>query len=137
MLSVLTSPAPVWGAAAPYRHLNSDISFSSGPFGDCKSLLGSSGGRRLGLLLGLPEMGEMSKQVRVDNWGVFFLQRLQSFFNKTDYCDLTLQFEGNVQLKVSSLNEVIFVVCKRSPRVFLCVMLSRFFHFLVKLNFCD
>lgn len=48
-------------------------------------------------------MGEGCKQVRVDNWGVFFLQRLQSFFNKTDYCDLTLQFEGNVQLKVHRL----------------------------------
>lgn len=48
----------------------------------------------------ISKMGEMSKQVRVDNWGVFLLQRLQTFFNKTDYCDLTLQFEGNVQLKV-------------------------------------
>ncbi|KAF5301604.1 hypothetical protein FQR65_LT08909 [Abscondita terminalis] len=48
-------------------------------------------------------MGEGSKQVRVDNWGIFFLQRLQMFFNKTDYCDLTLQFEGNVQLKVHRL----------------------------------
>ncbi|XP_018323314.1 centrosome-associated zinc finger protein CP190 [Agrilus planipennis] len=49
------------------------------------------------------KMGEGIKQVRVDNWGVFFLQRLQMFFNKTDYCDLTLQFEGNVQLKVHRL----------------------------------
>lgn len=48
-------------------------------------------------------MGDTSKQVRVDNWGTFFLQRLQLFFNKTDYCDLTLQFEGNVQLKVHRL----------------------------------
>lgn len=47
-------------------------------------------------------MGE-NKQVRVDNWGTFFLQRLQTFFNKTDYCDLTLQFDGNVQLKVHRL----------------------------------
>lgn len=47
-------------------------------------------------------MGD-SKQVRVDNWGTYFLQRLQQFFNKTDYCDLTLQFEGNVQLKVHRL----------------------------------
>ncbi|KAJ8917979.1 hypothetical protein NQ315_011432 [Exocentrus adspersus] len=50
-------------------------------------------------------MGE-NKQVRVDNWGTFFLQRLQLFFSKTDYCDLTLQFQGNVQLKVHRL-----VVC--------------------------
>lgn len=44
-----------------------------------------------------------NKQVRVDNWGTFFLQRLQVFFAKTDYCDLTLQFSGNVQLKVHRL----------------------------------
>ncbi|XP_050511489.1 centrosome-associated zinc finger protein CP190 isoform X2 [Diabrotica virgifera virgifera] len=44
-----------------------------------------------------------NKQVRVDNWGTFFLQRLQVFFAKTDYCDLTLQFDGNVQLKVHRL----------------------------------
>lgn len=43
------------------------------------------------------------KQVKVDNWGIFFLQRLHLFFSKTDYCDLTLQFEGNVQLKVHRL----------------------------------
>ncbi|KAJ8952872.1 hypothetical protein NQ318_006488 [Aromia moschata] len=48
-------------------------------------------------------MVEGSKQLRVDNWGIFFLQRLQMFFSKTDYCDLTLQFEGNVQLKVHRL----------------------------------
>lgn len=47
-------------------------------------------------------MGD-SKQVRLDNWGTYFLQKLQHFFNKTDYCDLTLQFEGNVQLKVHRL----------------------------------
>nr|XP_015839647.1 PREDICTED: centrosome-associated zinc finger protein CP190 [Tribolium castaneum] len=50
-----------------------------------------------------PKMGENTKQVRVDNWGIFFLQRLQMFFSKTDYCDMTLQFEGNVQLKVHRL----------------------------------
>ncbi|CAH1973010.1 unnamed protein product [Acanthoscelides obtectus] len=48
-------------------------------------------------------MGEGIKQVRVDNWGIYFLQRLQMFFSRTDYCDLTLQFEGNVQLKVHRL----------------------------------
>lgn len=47
-------------------------------------------------------MGE-SKQVKVDNWGIFFLQRLQHFFNKTYFCDLTLQFEDNAQLKVHRL----------------------------------
>nr|CAI5832036.1 unnamed protein product [Callosobruchus analis] len=48
-------------------------------------------------------MVEGIKQVRVDNWGIYFLQRLQMFFSRTDYCDLTLQFEGNVQLKVHRL----------------------------------
>lgn len=43
------------------------------------------------------------KSIRVDNWGMFFLQRLQQFFNKTDYCDLTLQFHDNSQLKVHRL----------------------------------
>lgn len=53
------------------------------------------------------KMGDVVKQVRVDNWGTFFLQKLQIFFNKTDYCDLTLQFQGNVQLKVFiSLNDL-------------------------------
>lgn len=47
-------------------------------------------------------MGEI-KSVKVDNWGVFFLQKLQNFFNKTDYCDLTLQFNDNSQLKVHRL----------------------------------
>lgn len=49
------------------------------------------------------KMGDTTKQVRVDNWAAYFLQRLQMFFSKTDYCDMTLQFEGNVQLKVHRL----------------------------------
>ncbi|KAI8434102.1 hypothetical protein MSG28_012246 [Choristoneura fumiferana] len=43
------------------------------------------------------------KQVKVDNWGIYFLQRLKHFFNRTDYCDLTLQFQDNAQLKVHRL----------------------------------
>lgn len=43
------------------------------------------------------------KSVKVDNWGVFFLQKLQHYFNKTEYCDLTLQFKDNCQLKVHRL----------------------------------
>lgn len=43
------------------------------------------------------------KQVKVDNWGIFFLQKLKNFFNRTDYCDLTLQFQDNTQLKVHRL----------------------------------
>lgn len=43
------------------------------------------------------------KLVKVENWGSFFLQKLQNFFNKTEYCDLTLQFNDNSQLKVHRL----------------------------------
>ncbi|XP_050668605.1 centrosome-associated zinc finger protein CP190 isoform X2 [Leptidea sinapis] len=43
------------------------------------------------------------KQVKVDNWGIYFLQKLKHFFNRTDYCDLTLQFQDNAQLKVHRL----------------------------------
>ncbi|KAJ0175227.1 hypothetical protein K1T71_009368 [Dendrolimus kikuchii] len=44
-----------------------------------------------------------SKLVKVDNWGIYFLQRLKNFFNRTDYCDLTLQFQDKAQLKVHRL----------------------------------
>ncbi|XP_039758392.1 centrosome-associated zinc finger protein CP190 [Pararge aegeria] len=44
-----------------------------------------------------------TRQVKVDNWGIYFLQRLKHFFNRTDYCDLTLQFQDNAQLKVHRL----------------------------------
>ncbi|KAK7793000.1 hypothetical protein R5R35_013181 [Gryllus longicercus] len=43
------------------------------------------------------------KQVKVDNWGIFFLQRLQQFFNRSEYCDLILQFSNNDQVKVHRL----------------------------------
>ncbi|CAG2060864.1 unnamed protein product, partial [Timema podura] len=39
------------------------------------------------------------KQVKVDNWGVFFLQRLQTFHSKGDFCDLILQFHSNECVK--------------------------------------
>ncbi|KAL7032720.1 hypothetical protein ACKWTF_007388 [Chironomus riparius] len=45
----------------------------------------------------------MLVMIKVDNWGTFFLQKLLNFFNKTDYCDLTLQFLDNSQLKVHRL----------------------------------
>lgn len=48
-------------------------------------------------------MSDDVKQVKVDNWGIYFLQRLKHFFNRTDYCDLTLQFQDNAQLKVHRL----------------------------------
>lgn len=48
-------------------------------------------------------MNEGNKQVKVDNWGIFFLQRLQQFFNRSEYCDLILQFSNNEQVKVHRL----------------------------------
>lgn len=41
-----------------------------------------------------------TRQVKVDNWGPFFLQRLQHFFNKNDFCDLTLLFSGDTKVQV-------------------------------------
>ncbi|PSN36179.1 hypothetical protein C0J52_12903 [Blattella germanica] len=43
------------------------------------------------------------KQVKVDNWGIFFLQRLQQLFAKNDHCDLVLQFNSNEKIKVHRL----------------------------------
>ena len=44
------------------------------------------------------------KPIRVDNWGIFVLSRLQSFFTKKEYCDLTLRFPArNAQIKVHRL----------------------------------
>ncbi|XP_014244488.1 centrosome-associated zinc finger protein CP190 [Cimex lectularius] len=43
------------------------------------------------------------KQLRVDNWAVFFLQRVQLLFAKGDHCDLTLKFQSGEELKVHRL----------------------------------
>ena len=44
------------------------------------------------------------KPIRVDNWGIFLLSRLQAYFQKKEYCDLTLRFpEKNAQIKVHKL----------------------------------
>ncbi|KAF6208574.1 hypothetical protein GE061_017032 [Apolygus lucorum] len=43
------------------------------------------------------------KTLRVDNWAVFFLQRLQLMFAKGDGCDLTLKFHTGQELKVHRL----------------------------------
>ena len=42
--------------------------------------------------------------IRVDNWGIFLLNRLQSYFQKKEHCDLTVRFPSkNAQIKVHSL----------------------------------
>ncbi|XP_071449665.1 uncharacterized protein [Hetaerina americana] len=43
------------------------------------------------------------KLLKVDNWGIFFLQRLQESFAKSNFCDLTLKFSGEAKLKVHRL----------------------------------
>lgn len=48
-------------------------------------------------------MDKPTKQLRVHNWSGIFLERLNEFYSKTDHCDVTLQFEGNAQLKVHRL----------------------------------
>merc|ERR1719220_3052991 len=42
--------------------------------------------------------------IRVDNWGIFLLSRLQNYFTKKELCDLTLRFPAqNAQIKVHKL----------------------------------
>ncbi|KAJ9594053.1 hypothetical protein L9F63_014530 [Diploptera punctata] len=43
------------------------------------------------------------KQVKVDNWGIFFLQRLQQLFIRSERCDLVLQFATKERIKVHRL----------------------------------
>ena len=40
------------------------------------------------------------QDVRVDNWGNYCLQRLQTMYDKGDYCDLTLRFHSSQEIKV-------------------------------------
>eukprot|EP00095_Tigriopus_kingsejongensis_P010052 maker-scaffold99_size374999-snap-gene-0.21 protein:Tk10052 transcript:maker-scaffold99_size374999-snap-gene-0.21-mRNA-1 annotation:"centrosome-associated zinc finger protein cp190" len=44
------------------------------------------------------------KPIRVDNWGIFLLSRLQTYFQKKELCDLTLRFpHQNAQIQVHKL----------------------------------
>ena len=55
------------------------------------------------------------KPIRVDNWGIFVLNRLQSFFSKKEYCDLTLRFPArNAQIKVGLYFWTLFPVVFRT-----------------------
>ena len=43
--------------------------------------------------------------IRVDNWGIFLLPRLQNYFTKKELCDLTLRFPAqNAQIKVKTFH---------------------------------
>ena len=44
------------------------------------------------------------KPIKVDNWGIFLLSRLQNYFQKKEFCDMTLRFPSkNAQIKVHKL----------------------------------
>ncbi|TRY67621.1 hypothetical protein TCAL_03448 [Tigriopus californicus] len=44
------------------------------------------------------------KPIRVDNWGIFLLNRLQTCFQNKEFCDLALRFPNqNAQIKVHKL----------------------------------
>ena len=44
------------------------------------------------------------KPIKVDNWGIFLLSRLQAYFQKKEYTDMTLRFPSkNAQIKVHKL----------------------------------
>ncbi len=44
------------------------------------------------------------RPIKVDNWGIFLLGRLQAYFQKKEHCDLTLRFPArNAQIKVHRL----------------------------------
>lgn len=43
------------------------------------------------------------RNVKVDNWAVFFLQKLQTLYTRGDFTDLTLQFHTNECIKVHRL----------------------------------
>ncbi|XP_034240843.1 uncharacterized protein LOC117645056 [Thrips palmi] len=43
------------------------------------------------------------RQVKVDNWAAFFLQKLQALYTRGDFTDLTLQFHTNECIKVHRL----------------------------------
>lgn len=44
---------------------------------------------------------QSNKQLKVDNWGTFFLHRLQTLYEKNDNCDTTLQFHDGGEINVS------------------------------------
>merc|ERR1719391_1904227 len=59
----------------------------------------------------IPNLGQKTvppkpslRPIKVDNWGIFLLNRLQSCFQRKEHCDLTIRFpEKNAQIKVHKL----------------------------------
>ena len=44
------------------------------------------------------------RPIKVDNWGIFLLNRLQTYFQKKELCDMTIRFPSrNAQIKAHSL----------------------------------
>lgn len=43
------------------------------------------------------------QDVRVDNWGNYCLQRFQAMYERSEFCDLTLQFHNLQIIKVNPI----------------------------------
>ncbi|KAL0271627.1 UNVERIFIED_CONTAM: hypothetical protein PYX00_008663 [Menopon gallinae] len=60
-------------------------------------------------------MGELAKvpnyQVKVDNWSIFFLQRLHHFYRKDHHCDLTLMFSTLNTVKSIKVHKLVLHAC--------------------------
>lgn len=62
-------------------------------------------------------MGELEQipnhQVKVDNWPLFFLQRLHHFYRKKSHCDLTLLFSTLDTIKSVKVSLILLYLCFR------------------------
>ncbi|KAK6631334.1 hypothetical protein RUM44_005860 [Polyplax serrata] len=60
-------------------------------------------------------MGELEQvpnhQVKVDNWPLFFLQRLHHFYRKKSHCDLTLLFSTLDTIKSIKVHKLVLHAC--------------------------
>lgn len=45
-------------------------------------------------------LSEKPRQLKIDNWGIFVLQKLESFYTRGDLCDLTLRFNDGKEIAV-------------------------------------
>lgn len=58
------------------------------------------------------EIGEVPNlQVKIDNWGRFFLQRLHHFYRNKCHCDLTLLFSSLDSIKSVKVHRVVLYAC--------------------------
>lgn len=45
-------------------------------------------------------LSEKPRHLKIDNWGIFVLQKLESFYTRGDLCDLTLRFNDGKEIAV-------------------------------------